>query len=92
MIMGKGRPKVATTTGRANTTPDEYKSIAQGVVANFGSWSLGEDNKTLNFKTDGALFPNAEGTERKATVVSVDASEMKAQGPILGNSTWRRSR
>jgi hypothetical protein len=95
VITGKGRTKTANNipgvAGRAATTPEEYRSIAQGVVANFGSWSLGEDNKTVTFKTDGALFPNAEGTERKATV-SINGDEMKGQGPILGNSTWRRSK
>jgi hypothetical protein len=33
--------------GRADIKPEEYKALAQGVVANFGTWSVNETDKTL---------------------------------------------
>jgi hypothetical protein len=91
MITKKDRPKV-DGQDRANVTPEQYKAVAQNVVANFGTWSIEEDSKELTFTAEGALFPNVEGTTRKATVVSVEGDDMKAKGPILGNSVWHRSR
>jgi hypothetical protein len=90
MITKKDRPKV--DGGREKATPEQYKAVAQDVVANFGTWKVEEDSKELSFTPEGALFPNAEGRERKATVVSLEGDDMKAKGPILGNSVWHRTR
>jgi hypothetical protein len=91
VLAAKGRPKVTNTNpGRANVTPEDYKSIAQGVVANFGTWSVNEADKTLSLHIEGALFPNAEGTEGKSTIASVTSDEMKISGGPLVNATWRR--
>jgi Lipocalin-like domain len=48
---------------RADVKPEEYKAMAQGVVANFGTWSVNEADKTLTTHEEGALFPNGEGGE-----------------------------
>jgi hypothetical protein len=90
VTVAKGRPKVAPNGGdREKTTPEEYKSIAKGVQANFGTWTANEADKTIAFHVDNALFPNAEGSDAKSTVVSVTADEMKITG-ALGNSVYRR--
>jgi hypothetical protein len=68
---------------------EDYKSIAQGVVANFGTWSVNEADKTVTTHVDGALFPTAEGTEGKFSA-SVTADELKMNGGALVSSTWRR--
>ena len=90
LLMAKGRPKVAASPVR-NATPEEYKSIAQGVVANYGTWSADEASKTVTLKVERAFFPNAEGSEIKGTV-DVTGDELKTKGPILGNAVWHRSR
>jgi hypothetical protein len=90
VLAAKGRPKPTNANpGRANVTPEDYKSIAQGVVANFGTWSVNEADKTVTTHVDGALFPTAEGTEGKFSV-SVTADELKMNGGALVSSTWRR--
>jgi hypothetical protein len=92
VIAARGRPKPATGLGRANVAPEEYKALAQGVVANFGTWSVNEADKTLTFHVEGALFPNAEGTDAKASVISLTGDELKVMGNALGVATWRRSK
>ena len=94
VIAARGRPK-ATTTGvvnRADVTPERYKALAQGVVANFGTWSVNDADKTLTRKAEGALFPDAEGVEAKFSV-SLTGDELKlvaANDPAAGGSVWRR--
>ena len=90
ITVAKGRPKTTTTGGREAITPEEYKAVAKGVQANFGTWTSNEADKTVAYHIEGALFPNAEGTDGKATVVSITADEMKTSGTALGNATWRR--
>jgi hypothetical protein len=67
---------MALDEGRANVTPEEYKAVAQGVVAQFGTWSVNEADKTLTAKAEGAMFPNAEGVETKSSV-SLTGDELK---------------
>jgi hypothetical protein len=72
--------------GRADIKPEEYKALAQGVVANFGTWSVNETDKTLTRKAEGALFPNAEGVETKFSVnLTGDESKLGAtNNPAAG--------
>jgi hypothetical protein len=94
----RGRPK-STTAGqlnRANVTPEEYKAVAEGVVAQFGTWSVNETDKTLTRKAEGALFPNAEGVATKFSV-SLTGDELKIGTPnalnlAAGATVWRRAK
>jgi hypothetical protein len=90
IVVAKGRPKATTTGGREAVTPEEYKAVAKGVVANFGTWTANEADKTIAYHVEGALFPNTEGSDGKSTVVSVTADEMKTSGQAIGNATYRR--
>jgi hypothetical protein len=92
VVAARGRPK-PTPTGTGNRTdvsPEDYKAIAAGLVANFGTWSVNEADKTLTAHVEGALFPNVEGTEGKETV-TLTGDEMRFTGPpIFGVNVWRR--
>jgi hypothetical protein len=94
VVAAKNRPNVAQQTGdfdRTKVTPEEYKAIAQGFAANFGTWSVNEADKTLTLHAEQALFPTpAGGRDTKATIVSVTADEMKTSGQAIGNATYRR--
>jgi Lipocalin-like domain len=80
----RDRPKI--TGGRLEASPEEFKAAAQGLVAQFGTWSVNESDKTLARRVEGALLPNAEGMEQK-TSVSVAEDELK-----LGNAVYRRAK
>jgi len=76
MTAARGRPKVTVAPNRADQKPEEYKAIAQGVVANFGTWSVSEADKTLTLRFEAALVPNNEGTDVKGSV-SLAGDELK---------------
>jgi hypothetical protein len=94
MLVPKDRAKGTATPGitRATLPAERYKEVAEGVVSNFGTFSVDEPIKEITFHRDGALFPAAEGIETKGTILSLVGDEIKAKGPILGNSTWRRAK
>jgi hypothetical protein len=93
VLTQKGRPEIASIggpDGRSGVTYEDYKAIAQGLIASFGTWSVDEARKTITLQVEGDLFPNFEGSDIKGTV-SVNGDEMKTSGEILGNATWRRN-
>src|SRR5262249_13582017 len=57
VIAARGRPKFSTspTSNRSEARAEEYKAAAMGVVANFGTWSINEADKTLTQHIEGAL-------------------------------------
>jgi hypothetical protein len=94
VIFAKGRPRPAPTTNptaRENVTPEYYKEIAQGTVAQYGTWSVNEADKTLTLHSDEGFFPRPAGggTDLKQTI-SVTADELKTTGPNGGSAIWRR--
>jgi lipocalin-like protein len=92
VIEARGRPKVTVTgpVNRATLSPEEYKAIAQGVAAQFGTWSVNEADKTLTQHVEGAFIPNNEGNDAKLSV-SLTGDELKLVAAI-GAFTWRRSK
>jgi hypothetical protein len=90
MIAARGRPKASVLGNREGTSAEDYKAMTKGFVANFGTWSFSEADKTITYHIDGALFPNVEGTEGKAPV-SVSGDELKIGG-ASGQAVWRRIR
>ena len=91
VIAARGRPKAPPVTNRANVTPEYYKAVAQGMVANFGTWSVNEADKTLTQHIEGALFPNGEGSDAKASV-SLTGDELKLVAANGGTITYRRAK
>ena len=91
VIAARGRPKSTTDGNRAEITPERYKAVAQGVVANFGTWSFNEADQTLTAHVEAALFPNGEGSDAK-TSVSLAGDELKLVGTNGNMNVWRRTR
>ena len=93
VIAAKNRPTPALSvpgTHGENVTPEDFKAMARGVVANFGTWSVNEAEKTLTIRSEEGLFPRpAGGSDNKRTIVSVTADELKTTGPE-GNYVWHR--
>ena len=55
------RPKLKGS--RADATAEEFHAAVGTFVANFGTWSVNEADKTLIRQIEGAMIPNAEGRE-----------------------------
>ena len=56
------------TEDRTAVTPDQYKAIGQGAVAQFGTWSVNEADKTLTQHAENSFFGGGQGGEFKLSV------------------------
>jgi Lipocalin-like domain len=71
------RPKFKTTGNvRFDTPAAEFGEAAREFLANFGTWSVNEGDKTLIRRYESALIPNLERQETKAAV-SLAGDELK---------------
>ena len=77
------RPKFKANN-RLQGTPEEIKGAYEGALAHFGTWSITEADKTIVIRTEGALYPNQEGTQGKRTIVNLTADELKVANPASG--------
>jgi hypothetical protein len=74
------RPKFKVNN-RLQGTPEENASTLAGGVAQFGTWSINEAEKSLMVHMEGVVhFPNEEGTDQKR-VINLTADELKVLNP-----------
>ena len=90
------RPKFkAGNNVRLDTPAAEFGEAARVFAANFGTWSVNEADKTLIRRYEGALIPNAEGSETKVTV-SLTGEDLKLSGAdavgLRNDSVYRRAK
>lgn len=90
------RPKFKANN-RLQGTPEEIKAAYEGALVHFGTWSVTEADKIIVIQTEGALYPNQEGTEGKRAIVNLTADELKLTNPASGaggttEAVFRRSK
>jgi hypothetical protein len=78
-LMRSDLPKYASNS-RAKGTPEEYKAIGMGSVANFGTYSVDEANKSFTISYDGSTFPNRKGIKETRPFV-IDGDELRITNP-----------
>ena len=69
-------------------------------ITYFGTYSVGEGDKSLVFKVQGSTNPNFEGTEQKATISIINGDDMtyvrapipSPQGQFVPTLTWKRAK
>jgi Lipocalin-like domain len=94
-LLGEGRRKFASNN-RLESTPDENKSVVQGAIAYFGTYTVNEADHTLNFHIERCTFPNWDGTDQKRSV-TITGDEMKytntaASGGGKAELVWKRAK
>lgn len=72
------------SNNRTTGSPAEYKAIALGTNAYFGTYSVDEAAKTFTLNIEGATFPNWVGQEQKR------AFEIKDDVMTYGSTTGSR--
>lgn len=85
------------SANRVETTPEEAATVMRGSFAQFGTWSVDEADKTITQKIEGALIPNADGTDSKRVITSLTPDELKwsTSGIAIGGrneSVYRRAK
>jgi hypothetical protein len=61
------------------------------MVAQFGTWSVNEADKTLTTHIEGALFPTGEGTDARVSV-SLTGDELKTVGASGTTAVYTRAK
>jgi hypothetical protein len=87
-----GRPDRPMMKNLGQPTTEERATAQEGFVANFGTWSISEADKILTRHREGALVPNTEGQDFKASV-SLTGDELKLSQTVpLLDTVYRRAR
>jgi hypothetical protein len=87
------------SNNRDTGTADENKAVAQGTISHFGTYTVDEASKTINFRIEGSSFPNWENTNQKRLVTAITdevltyrnpTSSTPAQGFTHTELVWKR--
>jgi Lipocalin-like domain len=94
IITSSDDSKFASNNRQAGT-PEENKAVVQRSIAFFGTYSVSEEDHTLNFHVEGGTFPNWNGTDRKRAIkLSGDELRSSATTPSVDSGTaytvWKR--
>src|SRR5262245_61371099 len=78
-------------------TPEENRTVVQGIIANIGTWSVDEATKTLTTNIEAGSFPNLNGNSQKRVITSLTADELKYTNPAsttgtVAEAVWRRTK
>ena len=92
-LMGDERRKFAGNN-RLEGSPEENKGVAQGSLAYYGTYAVGEADHVLTLKVDRSSYPNWDGTDQKRQI-SLAGDELKwtnlaASGSGTAELVWRR--
>jgi len=80
-------------------TADENKAVSQGTISHFGTYTVDEASKTINFRIEGSSFPNWENTTQKRLVTAITdevltytnpTSSTPAQGFTHTELLWKK--
>jgi hypothetical protein len=89
-------PKFASNN-RDLGTPEENKAVVQGSLANIGTYSVNDTDRTLLLSIENSSFPNWKGTEQKRIIATVTRDELKWYNPAASNGgtaqlIWKRTK
>ena len=88
LIAAHGRPAGVRSASAAQAPAEVIRAVTQGLLANFGTWSVNEANGIFTRHVEGALFPSVEGLDLTASV-TLDGDEVKFIGQ-QGSRLFRR--
>jgi hypothetical protein len=94
-VMRSDLPKVASNN-RTTGTADENAAIVQGSNFHFGTYSVDEAGKAINFRIENSSFPNWDGAEQRRPFTLV-GDELKytiatATGGGTAQVVWKRAK
>ena len=89
-------PKIASKD-RLSGTAEENRAVAQGVLSQFGTYSLNEAEGTLTLHVETSSFPNENGMNEGRIITSISTDKLQWTNPTpttpgIAYSTLRRAR
>jgi hypothetical protein len=91
LIAPRGRPDGIRSPAVGQSPAQTIKAVVQGVLANFGTWSVNEANKTITRHVEGAIFPGVEGSDLQASIM-LNGDEVRFAGGEEGSRVFRRAK
>jgi len=73
-------PQIASKD-RLRGTAEENRAVAQGVVSQFGTYSVNEAEGTLTLHVETSSFPNENGTNEERIITSISADKLQWTNP-----------
>jgi hypothetical protein len=95
-LMRPDLPKIASKD-RLSGTSEENRAVAQGVVSQFGTYSVNEAEGTLTLHVETSSFPNENGTDHERIITFISADKLQWTNPTpttpgIAYSALRRAR
>jgi hypothetical protein len=89
-------PKISSKD-RLSATAEENRAVVQGVVSQFGTYSVNEAQGTLTLHVETSSFPNENGSDQERIITSISADKLQWTNPTpttpgIAYSTLRRAR
>lgn len=79
-LMRPDIPKIASKD-RLSGTAEENRAVVQGVVSQFGTYSVNEAEGTLTLHVETSSFPNENGTDHERIITSISADTLQWTNP-----------
>ncbi len=76
-------PKIANGN-RLAATAEEYAGIMRGTIAQFGTYTVDEEKKTVTMTFTASTFPNWDGVSQTRTIDKLTDDEMINTNPQVG--------
>jgi len=89
-------PRVASNN-RTKLTPEESQAIATGSAAYYGTYTVNEQEKSLDLKLNGSTYTNQLGQPAKRIITLITADELRYRNPTSSSGTtievvWKREK
>ena len=89
-------PKIASKD-RLSGTAEENRAVAQGVISQFGTYSVNGAEGTLTLHVETSSFPNENGTDHERIITFISADKLQWTNPTpttpgIAYSALRRAR
>jgi Lipocalin-like domain len=101
MISSSGRFSLLLMAGNREEASPNPRSPVGPAIAYFGTYTVDEGAKTLTYHIEASTFPEWNGTDRTATILSVSADELQSanapvhdltHGDIVPHFVWKRTK
>ena len=96
-ILRSDLPQFASNN-RTTGTPEENEAVVHGSLAQFGTYSVNDADKTFTVHVEGCTFPNWKGNERKYRY-TVSGDEFRfttiskaSTGTGIAHLVWKRAK
>ncbi len=76
IVMKPDLPKVKSGLLK-ETAPGEQETLAEGVLAHYGTWQVDEDRGTLTVHIEKSSFPNFDGIQQTRLVTILDKDTLE---------------